>query len=81
MKNFNAIIFAFTGRDDAEIDSRMDRNQYYLLAVIFPKDKTEFLVSNKKIEKRFLDLIQDYEYPNRMNKNDLTKFREIVFID
>ena len=81
LKNFNAIIFAFTGRDDAEIDYRMDRNQYYLLAVIFPKDKTEFLVSNKKIEKRFLDLIQDYEYPNRMNKNDLTKFREIVFID
>ena len=81
IKNYNAIIFAFLGQDDSEVDARMSGNQYYLLSVVFPEEKTEFLIPISKIENKFQDLIQKFKYPNRMSITDLMKFREIVFID
>jgi len=81
IENYSAIIFAFFGKDDLPVDFRMKGKQYYILSIIFPDNKTEFLVTNKKIEQKFKKLIQNYEFPNRMNINDLAKFREIIFMD
>lgn len=81
IENYSAIIFAFFGKDDLPVDHRMKGKQYYLLSIIFPDNKTEFLVTNKKINQKFNKLVQNYEFPNRMNIDDLTKFREIIFMD
>ncbi len=79
--NYRAIIFAFFGKDDIQLDPRMKGRQYYLVAVIFPNSKTEFLIPNKSIDKRFREYLNRFEYPNRMTKQDLAYFREIVFVD
>lgn len=81
LENFRTIIYAFFGKDDIPLDSRMRGKQYYLIAVILPNRKTEFLISNINIEKKFCDLINKFEYPNRMTKEELSKFREVVFVE
>ncbi len=75
------VAFTFKGKDDKQMDTRMKGEQYYLMIIIFPEKKTEFLVSNKKIESKFKIFIRQFEYPNRMKKDDLLFFREIVFIE
>jgi len=81
LDNYRTIIYAFFGKDDIPLDHRMKGRQYYLIAVILPERKTEFIISNKNIEKRFDDYIQKFEYPNRMNNQELSHFREIVFVE
>ncbi len=81
LDNYRTIIYAFFGKDDIPLDHRMKGRQYYLIAVIFPERKTEFIISNNNIEKGFDDYIQKFEYPNRMKKQELSHFREIVFVD
>ncbi|MHA1420015.1 MAG: PAS domain S-box protein [Candidatus Heimdallarchaeaceae archaeon] len=81
LENYRTIIYAFFGKDDIPLDYRMKGKQYYLIAVILPNRKTEFLISNMSIEKRFCELISGFEYPNRMTKEDLSQFREVVFVE
>ena len=81
LKNYRTIIYAFLGKDDIPLDHRMRGKQYYLIAVILPNRKTEFLISNISIEKRFCELIDKFEYPNRMTKEELSQFREVVFVE
>ncbi|MCG3221726.1 MAG: PAS domain S-box protein [Candidatus Heimdallarchaeota archaeon] len=81
LKNYRAIIYAFFGKDDIPLDHRMKGRQYYLIAVILPDRKVEFLLPNKKIEESFEKLISDFEFPNRMNREELSQFRDIVFIE
>ncbi len=81
LDNYITIIYAFFGKDDIPLDHRMKGRQYYLIAVILPDRKIEFLLPNKKIEKGFKDLINKFEFPNRMNKEELAQFREIVFVE
>ena len=79
--NYRTIVYAFFGKDDIPLDHRMKGRQYYLIAVILPERKTEFILSNKNIEKRFGEYIKKFEYPNRMNKQELSHFREMVFVE
>ncbi len=81
LENYRTIIYAFHGKDDIPLDHRMRGKQYYLIAVILPNRKTEFLISNISIEKRFCELIDKFEYPNRMTKEELSQFREVVFVE
>ena len=81
LDNYRTIIYAFFGKDDIPLDHRMKGRQYYLIAVILPERKTEFIISNSNIEKRFDEYIQNFEYPNRMNKQELSQFREMVFVE
>jgi len=81
LQNYRTIIYAFFGKDDIPLDHRMKGRQYYLIAVILPDRKIEFLLPNKKIEKSFESLISNFEFPNRMNRKELSRFRDLVFID
>lgn len=81
LDNYVTVIYAFFGKDDIPLDHRMKGRQYYLIAVILPDKKIEFLLPNKNIEKGFEDLINNFEFPNRMNKEELSQFREIVFVE
>ncbi|MCK5158601.1 MAG: hypothetical protein KAR08_05570, partial [Candidatus Heimdallarchaeota archaeon] len=73
--------YAFFGKDDIPLDHRMKGRQYYLIAVVLPDRKIEFILPNKKIERGFDDLVSKFEFPNRMNKEELSQFREIVFVE
>lgn len=81
LENYRTIIYAFFGKDDIPLDPRMRGKQYYLIAVILPNRKTEFLISNMSIEIKFSKLISNFEYPNRMSKEELSQFREVVFVE
>ncbi|MCG3220766.1 MAG: PAS domain S-box protein [Candidatus Heimdallarchaeota archaeon] len=81
LKNYKTIIYAFFGKDDIPLDHRMKGRQYYLIAVILPDRKVEFILPNKKIEKSFDKLISEFEFPNRMNREELSQFRDIVFVE
>ncbi|MCG3221705.1 MAG: PAS domain S-box protein [Candidatus Heimdallarchaeota archaeon] len=81
LDNYITIIYAFFGKDDIPLDHRMKGRQYYLIAVVLPDRKIEFLLPNKKIERGFDDLVSKFEFPNRMNKEELSQFREIVFVE
>ncbi|MCG3216867.1 MAG: PAS domain S-box protein [Candidatus Heimdallarchaeota archaeon] len=81
LENNRTIIFTFQGKDDVPLDHRMKGKQYYMISVIFPNRKTEFLISNKAIEKKFKQVIRKHEYPNRMSREDLIMFREMLFVE
>ena len=81
LENYRTIVYAFFGKDDIPLDHRMRGKQYYLIAVILPNRKTEFMISNISIEKRFNELINNFEYPNRMTREELSQFREFVFVE
>ncbi|MCG3216769.1 MAG: right-handed parallel beta-helix repeat-containing protein [Candidatus Heimdallarchaeota archaeon] len=76
----NVIIFSFWGKDDAEGDPRMEDKQYYLLTVIFPEERNDYLIENKTMNERFQTYIKKFEYPNRMSVDEINHFREIVFV-
>lgn len=81
LKNYRVLLFTFSGKDDTPLDHRMKGLQYYMISVIFPENKLEFLTSNKKIEQKFKKHIKNFDYPNRMKKEDLKFFREICFVE
>ncbi len=81
LENYRVLLFTFSGKDDIPLDHRMKGIQYYMISVIFPENKIEFLISNKKIEQKFMKYIKNFDYPNRMKKEDLTFFREISFVE
>lgn len=74
------IIFTFWGKDDLQSDLRFEGKQYYLVSVIFPENKTEHLIKNDVMNKKFHTYIKKFKYPNRMSSEELSFFREIVFI-
>ena len=80
LADHNVIIFSFWGNDDVEGDPRMGDKQYYLISVIFPEEKNEFLIDNKTMNERFQEYIKKFEFPNRMTIEELNHFRDIVFI-
>lgn len=81
LEHYRVLLFTFSGKDDIPLDHRMKGIQYYMISVIFPEKKIEFLISNQKIEQRFKKYIKYFDYPNRMKKEDLTFFREISFVE
>ena len=80
LENHNTILFAFWGKDDVEGDPRFRGKQYYLAAIIFPENKTEYLVSNKIMNEKFKNYIKKFKFPNRMTIEELNFLREIVFV-
>ncbi len=74
------IIFTFWGKDDVQSDPRFEGKQYYLVSVIFPENKTEHLIKNDVMNKRFRTYIKKFKYPNRLSSEELNFFKEIVFI-
>lgn len=76
----STIIFTFWGKDDLQSDPRFEGKQYYLVSVVFPENKTEHLIKNDIMNKRFHTYIKKFKYPNRMSSEELNFFREITFI-
>ncbi len=80
LDNHNVIIFSFWGKDDLQGDPRLGDKQYYLVSVIFPEEKNDYLIDIKTMNERFSNYIGKFEFPNRMSIEELNYFREIVFI-
>ncbi len=80
LENHNVIIFSFWGKDDEPSDPRLKGKQYYLITVIFPEESTKHLVRIDVMNQKFRNYIKKFKYPNRMTKDELNHFREIVFV-
>jgi hypothetical protein len=63
--------------NDVPLNHRTKGRQCYMILVIFQIRKTQFLISYKKMEKKFKYLIKICEYPNRIKKEDLMIFSEV----
>ncbi len=80
LEKHNVIIFSSWGKDDEPSDPRLKGEQYYLITVIFPEENTKHLVRVDTMNQKFRNYIKKFKYPNRMTKDELNHFREIVFV-
>lgn len=80
LENHNVIIFSFWGKDDEPGDPRLKGEQYYLITVIFPEEKTKHLVRIDIMNQKSKNYIKKFKFPNRMTIEELNHFREIVFV-
>jgi len=80
LENHNVIIFSFWGKDDEPGDPRLKGEQYYLITVIFPEEKTKHLVRIDIMNQKLKNYIKKFKFPNRMTIEELNHFREIVFL-